>query len=188
MKKTILTAIAMMAAIGATPAHAGERAVNVLFTGGQQANSISVALSADGRNYVIDSIAQLEVGGNVCTHPGGNMNEIVCEATAVAGFEVNAGAGDDTVVLAREIPVPVTLRGGPGNDRLVSGAGADKLVGGAGNDSLVGRAGADWLYGGSGDDKLVGCSGDDLLRGGPGHNIYLGGSGINDIAAGPPEP
>jgi Ca2+-binding RTX toxin-like protein len=187
MKKTILTAMVILAASGASVAHAGERSLNVLLTGDMEANSISIALSPDGHSYVIDSIGPLEVGGSVCANPQGNPNEIVCEASTIAGFEVNAGGGDDSVVVAREVPVPVTLRGGPGNDRLVGGAGDDKLIGGIGNDILVGRAGADWLYGGLGDDKLIGCSGDDLLRGGPGHNIYLGGSGNNDIAAGPTE-
>ncbi|HEY0316692.1 MAG TPA: hypothetical protein VGC49_00145 [Solirubrobacterales bacterium] len=185
MKKTILTAIAILAASSVSVAHAGGRSVNVLLTGGPEANSISIALSPDGRSYVVDSIASLEVGGNVCSHPEGNPNEIVCEASAIAGFEMNGGGGNDSVVLAREVPAPVTLRGGPGDDRLVGGAGADKLIGGSGNDVLVGRAGADWLYGGSGDDKLVGGNGDDLLRGGSGHNVYLGGSGTNDIADGP---
>jgi Ca2+-binding RTX toxin-like protein len=187
MKKTILTAMAILATSGVSVAHAGERSLNVLLTGDMEANSISIALSPDGHSYTIDSIAPLEVGGSVCANPQGNPNEIVCEASTIAGFEVNAGGGDDSVVVAREVPVPVTLRGGPGNDRLVGGAGDDKLIGGAGDDVLVGRAGADWLYGGLGDDKLIGCSGDDLLRGGPGHNIYLGGSGSNDIAAGPAE-
>jgi Ca2+-binding RTX toxin-like protein len=185
MKKTVLTAMVILAAAsGASVAHAGERSLNVLLTGGMEANAISIALSPDGHSYVVDSSAPLEVGGSVCLHPQGNPNEIVCEANTIAGFEVNAGAGDDSVVLAREVPVPVTLRGGPGNDRLVGGAGDDKLIGGAGDDVLVGRAGADWIYGGLGDDRLVGCSGDDLLRGGPGQNVYLGGSGNNDIAAG----
>ena len=187
MKKTILTAMAILAACGASVAHAGERSLNVLLTGGMEANAISIALSLDGHSYVIDSSAPLEVGGSVCSHPQGNPNEIVCEASTIAGFEVNSGGGDDSVVLAREVPVPVTLRGGPGNDRLVGGAGDDKLIGGPGDDVLVGRAGADWIYGGLGDDRLVGCSGDDLLRGGPGQNVYLGGSGNNDIAAGPVE-
>ena len=160
MKKTILTAMVILAACGASVAHAGERSLNVLLTGDMEANSISIALSPDGHSYVIDSIGPLEVGGSVCANPQGNPNEIVCEASTIAGFEVNAGAGDDSVVIAREVPVPVTLRGGPGNDRLVGGAG---------------------------DDKLIGCSGDDLLRGGTGHNIYLGGTGTNDIAAGPAE-
>ena len=71
------------------------------------------------------------------------------------------------------MPVPVTLRGGPGDDRLVGGAGDDKLLGGAGNDVLVGRGGNDWLAGGAGDDKLLGGPGDDKLLGGPGVDVTV---------------
>ena len=102
--------------------------------------------------------------------------------TWIAGFMVNAGGGDDTASLARGIAVPVTLRGGPGNDRLVSGAGDDRLQGGIGDDTLVGRAGNDSLLGGPGNDRLIGCSGNDLLRGEAGEDFLAGGSGSNDIA------
>lgn len=181
MKRGILIAITVLAANAAAVAHAGERSLTVLFTGGPEPNTISIAVSADGRSYVIDSIATLEVGGKVCSHPEGNPNEIICEVSAIAGFEVNSDGGNDSIILAREVPIPVTLRGGPGDDRLVGGAGADKLIGGVGHDVLVGRAGADWLYGGPGDDKLVGGSGDDLLRGGEGMDALIGGSGNNQL-------
>ncbi len=124
----------------------------------------------------------LEVGGSVCLHPEGNSYELLCEAAPIAGFEVNAGAKDDSVIVSREVPAPVTLRGGAGNDKLIGGAGNDKLIGGAGNDILVGRGGNDWLYGGPGDDRLVGGSGNDVLHGGSGQNVMLGGSGQNEIS------
>jgi Ca2+-binding RTX toxin-like protein len=182
MKRAILIAITVLAASTAAVAHAGERSLTVVLAGGAETDSIAITLSPDGRSYVIDSIAALEVGGNVCSHPEGNPDELLCESTPIAGFEVNTGAGNDAVIVGREVPAPVTLRGGPGDDKLIGGAGADKLIGGTGSDILVGRAGADWLYGGSGDDKLVGGSGDDLLRGGPGQNTMLGGSGVNDVS------
>ena len=84
---------------------------------------------------MIDSIAPLEVGGDVCTHPEGNRTSWSARRRAIAGFEVNAGGGDDSVIVSPKVPVPVTLRGGPGDDRLVGGAGADKLIGGAGDDA-----------------------------------------------------
>ncbi len=73
----------------------------------------------------------------------------------IGGFEVNAGGGDDSVTVAREVPIPVTLRGGPGDDRLVGGGAGDKLIGGPGDDVLIGRAGDDSLFGGPGNDLLV---------------------------------
>jgi hypothetical protein len=181
MKRAILTATMVLAAWAAMPAHAAEPPLTVLLTGGAEQSQIAIWLSPDGRSYVIDSVAQLEVGGNVCWHPEAQPNELVCEATPIGGFEVNGGAGDDSVIVAREVPIPVTLRGGPGQDRLIGGAGADKLTGGPGNDVLVGRAGSDSLYGGPGDDRLVGGSGNDLLHGESGEDTLLGGSGRNEL-------
>jgi hypothetical protein len=182
MKRAILIAITVLAASFAAVADAGERSLTVVLAGGAEAASIAISLSPDGRNYAIDSSAVLEVGGSVCSHPEGNSFELLCEAAPIAGFEVNAGPRNDSVVLSPEVAIPVTLRGGAGDDRLVGGAGNDKLIGGAGNDVLVGRAGNDWLYGGPGDDRLAGGSGDDVLHGGSGQNVMLGGSGNNAIS------
>ncbi len=181
MKKAILIASTVLAVHAAASAHAARAPLTVLLAGGSEANTISIALSPDGRSYTIDSVVPLEVGGSVCVHPEGQQNELVCAAAAIGGFEVNAGGGDDFVSVAREVPVPVTLRGGPGQDRLIGGAGPDKLVGGAGDDTLIGRGGADSLYGGPGNDRLLGCGGNDLLRGGGGEDVLLGGSGRNEL-------
>lgn len=183
MKRAILTVMTVLVAAAALTMHAAAKpSLTVLLAGGVEESQITIALSADGRSYVIDSVAPLEVGGDVCWHPDGQMNELVCEAAPVGGFEVNAGAGDDSVTVAREVPVPVTLRGGPGLDRLVGGGGPDKLTGGPGDDVLVGRAGSDSLFGGPGDDRLVGGGGNDLLSGGSGVDSLLGGSGRNTLA------
>ena len=53
----------------------------------------------------------------------------------MAAFEFNADGGDDVARVAREVAIPVTMRGGPGRDTLVGGSGADKLIGGDGPDS-----------------------------------------------------
>jgi Ca2+-binding RTX toxin-like protein len=181
MKKAILIASTVLAVHAVASAHAAGAPLTVLLAGGSEANTISIAQSPDGRSYTIDSVVALEVGSDVCVHPEGEQNKLVCAAASIGGFEVNAGAGDDSVSVAREVSIPVTLRGGPGQDRLVGGAGADKLVGGPGDDILIGRAGADSLYGGPGNDRLLGCSGNDLLRGGGGKDVLLGGSGRNEL-------
>jgi Ca2+-binding RTX toxin-like protein len=181
MKRAILIAVTVLAAHVATATAADEPPLTVLLAGGSEANTIAIALSADGRDYTIDSVVALEVGGDLCSHPEGRSNQLTCEAARIGGFEVNAGAGDDSVTVAREVPVPVTLRGGPGDDRLSGGSETDKLIGGPGNDVLVGRAGDDSLFGGPGEDRLSGCAGDDLLRGGPGEDTMLGGSGRNRL-------
>jgi hypothetical protein len=181
MKRTILTAMTVLVAWAAAPAPAAEPQLTLLLAGGSEPNMIVIALSPDGRSYVIDSVVPLDVGGDLCAHPQGQENELVCAATSIGGFEVHAGAGDDAVTVAREVPVPTTLRGGPGDDRLVGGGAGDKLVGGPGDDTLIARAGADSLFGGPGEDHLFGGSANDLLRGDSGEDELLGGSGRNQL-------
>jgi len=177
----MLIAMTLLAALCASPAHAEERALTMLITGGTEENVLSVKLSLDGRSYVIDSMGPLEVGGALCTHPEAVENRLLCEATAIAGFEVNAGGGNDSVTISPKIQIPATLRGGPGDDRLYGGSASDKLVGGPGEDTLIGRAGDDALYGGPDNDRLYAGPGNDVLRGGPGENENVGGPGRNSI-------
>jgi Ca2+-binding RTX toxin-like protein len=76
---------------------------------------------------------------------------------ALDRLEFNALGGND-VVFAGGTPavlLPLTLRGGDGNDALTGGAGADLLEGGAGADTLDGGAGYDILVGGPGNDVLL---------------------------------
>jgi len=182
MKRAILTAMTVLAAAAALTGHAAAKpSLTVLLAGGAEESQITIALSTDGRTYVIDSVAPLEVGGDTCWHPEGMPNELLCEAASIGGFEVNAGAGDDSVVVAREVSIPVTLRGGPGADRLVGGGAGDKLTGGPDDDVLIGRGGDDSLFGGPGEDRLVGCGGNDVLRGESGVDTLLGGSGRNSV-------
>jgi RTX calcium-binding nonapeptide repeat (4 copies) len=181
MKKTIPIAVLALALCAPLLARADKEPVVVLLAGGSEANMIGIRLSPDGRSYLIGSVVPLEVGGTVCSHAPGTENELVCQAAAISGFEVNAGAGDDIVAVAANVPVPVTMRGGSGADRLTGGGGADRLIGGPGNDHLFGRGGADLLSGGSGNDVLWGGPGNDALWGGPGKDALHGGPGANEL-------
>ena len=180
MKRFLLISAALVALL-APAAHAGAKTYTVLLAGGDEANSIRIWLTPDGREYVIDSLAQLEVGGTVCEHPDANPNELICGAPTIAGFEVNAGDGDDRITVAKEVSVAVTMRGGAGADTLLGGSGPDKLIGGEGNDRLVGGRGDDLIYGGEGKDVLIGGPGDDVLRGGYGEDTLIAGSGNDSI-------
>jgi Ca2+-binding RTX toxin-like protein len=158
-----------------------EKSINLVLAGSAGDDRITIELSADGRSYEIDSATPLEVASPVCSHPEKLPEDLLCEAAPIAGFEVNTGAGDDSVVIGRLVPVPATIRGGEGDDVLTGGAAADKLIGGPGNDELNGRGGNDVLIGGSGDDTLIGGPGNDILQGGTGHNTLVGGPGKNVI-------
>lgn len=155
--------------------------VNLVLAGSTGPNEIRISLSADGRSYVIDSSSALEAGGDLCANPPENPNELECEAAAIDGIWFNGEAGDDVVIVGRKVPVPVTLRGGAGDDTLVGGAGNDKLMGGPGDDTLVGRSGDDSLYGGPGNDKLVGGHGEDTCVGGRGHDTATSCEIIREI-------
>ncbi len=184
MKKLLSILVAVLAVQSAAVASAAEpeERFNILLTGGPSQDVIGVKVSIDGRSYIIDSLnGPLEAPLGICQHREEKENALLCEATKIASFEVNAGAGHDHVIISPKVPVPVTLRGGPGNDRLYGGAGADKLIGGPGHDYIYGRGGNDWIYGGPGDDFLYGGPGDDRLFGGTGNNTFFGGGGTNQI-------
>ena len=183
MKKAILITLAILAAQMPLSAHAEEPPLTytVLLAGGPESNEIRIWLTPDGRTYVIDSIYPLEVGGSVCEHPAGNLNELICQAQQVAAFEFNADGGDDQARVSHAVHIPVGMRGGPGRDTLVGGSGDDKLYGGEGADKLIGREGNDLLLGGDGPDALFGGSGDDVLRGGGAYDNLVGGPGENKI-------
>jgi Ca2+-binding RTX toxin-like protein len=181
MKKSFLIAMTLFMGIFALPAQAEPGPLTLLLAGSARNDSFRTSLSADGREYLIFSAAPLEAGGDICSHPEERSNELTCEAPAISGFEVNAGAGSDRVVFTSDIPVPVTVRGGPGGDRLTGGAASDKLIGGPDHDVLIGRRGDDWLLGGPGIDGLMGGQGNDQLRGGPGEDQLLGGPGNNTL-------
>lgn len=172
--------LAILAAQSASVARA-ETTYTIVLAGGTTESMIRIWLTPDGHSYVIDSVAPLEVGGTVCENTPGMPTELICKAPLVAGFEVNAGEGDDTVSVASAVQVPVTMRGGSGRDILIGGGGPDKLIGANGNDKLAGRGGDDLLFGGNGNDELLGGSGNDVLRGGNGHDALSGGSGENVV-------
>lgn len=186
MKKAILISLATLVALSpaATPAEtapARASSFTVLLAGGTASNVIHIWMTSDGRNFVIDSIVPLEVGGHVCSNPEGNPNELICPTAPIAGFEVNADGGDDKIVVHEEVSIPVTMRGGSGNDVLLGGRGADKLSGGSDDDRLVGGWGADLLAGGPGDDVHIGGPGDDVILTGPGHDVVRPGTGRNVV-------
>jgi len=181
MKKSILIALTLFAALLAPSAHAEGEPLTLLLTGNGADNVFRIGLSPDGREYRISSGAMLEAGGDLCRHPEERMTELACDAPAIAGFEVNVLGGNDLVILSSDIPIPATIRGGAGRDQLKGGGVADKIIGGDDDDILIGRRGDDLLLGGRGDDRLVGGQGNDRLQGGAGVDRLIGGPGQNSL-------
>jgi len=160
---------------------------NLLLAGGSGPTNINILLSPDGRTYVIGADGPLEVAIPACVNPPSNHDELICQAPAIGSFEVNGGNGGDTEIVGRTVMVPVTLRGGSGNDLLEGGGGADTLIGGPGEDTLIAHGSNDRLYGGPGNDRLYAGPGDnERLYGGPGNNRLYAGAGSGDRLQGGP--
>ncbi len=179
MIAALATACPSAAAYTSSPLQGSAPTFTVLLAGSEGSNDIHIWLTPDGRTDVIESDVPLEVAASICEHPVGVETELDCQAVSVSSFMVNAVGGDDQVRVSTSVKIPVTLRGGAGNDLLVGGSGDDSLFGGAGADKLLGHLGNDLLNGGPGEDELFGGAGNDVLRGGPGEDLLSGGPGQN---------
>ena len=88
-------------------------------------------------------------------------------------------------------PLPTSIAGGAGADRLTGGAGDDVFLGGADADTVDGREGADLLLLGSGDDQAVWAPGRgrDVVEGQTGNDLVtvdgtIGGDHLEILANG----
>jgi Ca2+-binding RTX toxin-like protein len=79
-----------------------------------------------------------------------NINSIV----------LNGNAGNDTLRVLQNIKeMPITIRGGLGNDLIAGSIYADQTFGGDGNDFINAGLGNDYIEGNSGNDILNGQDG-----------------------------
>lgn len=118
-----------------------------------------------------------------------NDAETSFASEAVSSILFFGGAGNDQ--FRNLTAIPVTARGGDGDDLIVGGDGNDVLYGDAGNDDLYGGGGDDKIRGGDGDDRIdagagndpvvLGGAGDDQMTGGIGNDVLLGGQGHDMI-------
>jgi Ca2+-binding RTX toxin-like protein len=112
-----------------------------------------------------------------------NKSTTLFNAAEVTSLVINAGNGNDRVIVADNVLIPAQIFGGKGNDWLTGGGESDVIYGGAGNDKLDGGSGNDQLFGEAGHDRLRGGAGEDELWGGTGHDRLEGGLG-NDLLQG----
>ncbi len=127
--------------------------------------------------------------GNVVTAEGDDyiLIEVATNGAAwVNEFRVNAGAGDDIVVvgaldIAAAAALDATFAATANRAGAFTGNDAGTLVIavlGAGDDSFVGLGQSrDQVSGGGGDDILVAGAGNDVLSGGGGEDIFVFASG-----------
>ena len=82
----------------------------------------------------------------------GNIREVTCSTSGVTELFVDLGGGDDQARI--DVPMPVTVNGRAGNDRITAGGADDTVFGGEGNDVLEPGLGADVVQAEAGDDEL----------------------------------
>jgi len=192
------------------------------------ANLYTVTVTAtddDGGESAADthqvSVSSIEVGGDgditingsdsagdrIVIYPLGEMyavrmNNVTSTIVAAERIVVHGRGGNDFLVVAGRLDIPVLFHGGDGNDYLAGGSSGDSLVGGTGNDILLagegdnfadggdgsdrieGRSGRDTLLGGAGNDRINGGGGDDLLSGGTGNDLLFGDLGDDLLTGG----
>ena len=105
--------------------------------------------------------------------------------TTTTSITIDGKNGNDTIVADNNVPIPLFIFGGNGNDQLAGGNANDQINGGAGNDTvtgndgndvLIGEAGLDTMSGNAGFDILIGGSASDNLNGGAEDDILIGGT------------
>ena len=168
-RKTLLAAATAAASIAVFPAAANAATVTVL------APNITVA--GDGTGEVItiaDAGGFITVDGAPTTAPADNTFDLT----------VNAGGGNDTVVVNTALLRTTTLNGEAGNDTLTGSADNDIINGGDGLDTLNGGAGNDRISGNNDNDTMNGDAGNDVMVWNPGDDddVMNGGAGGGDDA------
>ena len=127
------------------------------FTAGPgQTNNVRVARIVEGgvpKFRISDpystSPAAIQSGSRIIAGPGcatvpGLDFQVKCPAAGITRIVLNGGDLND-LLDATTIQIPLTLNGGPGNDRLIGGTKGDILNGGLGLDSFTANAGNDTI-------------------------------------------
>jgi len=115
--------------------------------------------------------------------------EFTVDRTGVTSIVLDARGGDDSISVDETngnfATTPLTIDGGPGDDRIAGGSGNETLVGGSGDDTIDGNRGADTAYMGGGDDTFIWDPGDgsDVVEGQGGHDrmLFNGAPGAEQV-------
>jgi hypothetical protein len=113
------------------------------------------------------------------------------DPTRIKKIKVDLGLGNDEVSFDDtpyfghlSVDVPVTVRGGAGNDTLTGSTRSDLLDGGDGNDDLLPQGGNNTVLGGDGNDQINSYGGNNLLSGGAGNDTIIAREEGNNTLSG----
>ncbi|MEL6104936.1 MAG: PKD domain-containing protein, partial [Planctomycetota bacterium] len=120
------------------------------------------------------------------------------EFEGVTSVFIDAGFGDDKIVIDQQFTLPVTVLGGYGDDDITGGGGRLTALGGWGDDVISGGSADDELFGEgtgqpnqtmfvvptSGETVVVDHTDADLIDGGLGDDVLFGGPGIDQLQGG----
>jgi Ca2+-binding RTX toxin-like protein len=168
-KKSLIAAASAAAAVAAFPAAASAATVAV--------NGTNITVTGDATDETItvaDNGAFITVDGVATTAAANDTFDLT----------LNAGAGNDTIVINTSLLRGITVNGDDGNDIITGSPDDDILNGGAGNDTLNGNAGDDRITGNTGSDTMNGDAGNDVMvwNPGDGSDVMNGGAGGGDDA------
>jgi Ca2+-binding RTX toxin-like protein len=126
-----------------------------------------------GRNTTDDMTVVNTPGGRVLfsrAAPG----PFTVDMGTVERLSLTPFAGDDKLVTAPDVTLPISVAAGPGLDNITTGAGVDLIEGGEDVDALNGGAGGDRILGNPGNDLMNGNAGNDTL-------VWNNGDGTDDM-------
>jgi Ca2+-binding RTX toxin-like protein len=168
-KKSLIAAASAAAALAGFPAVASAATVavnppNITVTG--DATDETITIADNGAFITVDGVAT------------------TAAANDTFDLTLNAGAGNDTVVINTSLLRGITVNGEDGNDIITGSPDDDILNGGAGNDTLNGNGGDDRITGNTGADTMNGDAGNDVMvwNPGDGSDVMNGGAGGGDDA------
>lgn len=141
-----------------------------------------------GRNLLTrgdasDDSLQLTIDGAVLVadYNGATSSYVLDE---IDGYEAFLRDGDNSFLAPSNLPGPMMVHTGNGEDLIETGSGADSISSGRGADTVRTSAGNDWIITSHGGDLVESGAGNDHIEGKSGRDTLLAGEGDDTVSAG----
>jgi Ca2+-binding RTX toxin-like protein len=168
------------------------------FTVTGDTNTLTVSATIGGNLFTKDYTTKSGTPWTKIVASGGKKGDTI-DLSGVTDssitYEIDGGAGDDTITLNNTKAGKAVIYGGPGTDTITAGPGDDIIYGQDGWDTIYGGDGKDLIFGDDGrlyNDatspslraRVGAADGNDTIRGQGGMDILIGGGGDDDIEGG----